>query len=304
MRKIKKTKYNEKTIEKFIELLLILMGMCLLVFPLSGCINKTLRHFEEFKTPVEAAITVIEHDISGNDGSNGGAHSPDDENTGKTPESFVENRIENIPYYFIAVQNGQDYGSESGKKMEESFNYLEEMITKADENNIKLTLGFSKQWEENIKENPGRLAMLNEWKGSGHQIVFDDSFGLSSFALSGDAGFKERPLETGPENGINEFILSGLINGTERKWLTLFKISNVEFLSKAIKTVEKLDSSVVYGVVFHNVKEQTPFFYSYIEYLHNLDLEGLNSKTLTSIIEKKLIPEKIIPEEVLDRQYQ
>jgi hypothetical protein len=38
--------------------------------------------------------------------------------------------------------------------------------------------------------------------------------------------------------------------------------------------------------------------------LHCLDPEGLNSKTLASIIEKKLIPEKTIPEEVLKRQYQ
>ena len=135
--------------------------------------------------------------------------------------------------------------------------------------------------------------MLDEWSRSGHQIVHDTGFGFPGFA-----GFEERFLETGPEEGINEFISSGIVNGTERKWLTLYRVTNEEFLNQAISTIEKLDSSVVYGAAAQSVKEQTPFFYAYLDYLHSIDPEGLNSKTLTSIIEKKLIPEKIIPEEV------
>ena len=90
--------------------------------------------------------------------------------------------------------------------------------------------------------------------------------------------------------------MSGIVNGILRKWLTLYQVTNKEFLNQAIKTVEKLDSSVVYGVAIQSVKEQTPFFYAYLDFLHSIDPEGLNSKTLTSIIEKKLIPEKAIIE--------
>ena len=50
------------------------------------------------------------------------------------------------------------------KNIAERFNYLEEMVTKADEYNIKLTLRFSAQWTAYIAGNPGRLAMLDEWK--------------------------------------------------------------------------------------------------------------------------------------------
>ena len=56
-------------------------------------------------------MTIIEHDISGNennDSNDGSENSIGGGNTGKTPESFIENRIENIPYYFIAIYNEPD----------------------------------------------------------------------------------------------------------------------------------------------------------------------------------------------------
>jgi hypothetical protein len=294
MKKIKKLKFNKNSVEKLIKLSFIFTGICLIVFLLSGCINRTQRKVEGFTTPGEATMTIIDHDIPGNDDSdinNGSENSAADENTGETPESFIENRIENIPYYFVAIHNEPNNEPGGEKNIEESFNYLVEMMNRADEYNIKLTLMFSAQWEEYITKNPGRLAMLDEWKENGHEIVNDTGFGYTSCpdcnVLFGD---------TSPESGINEFISSGTVNGIERKWLSCSQIATEESLNQSIKTVEKLDSSVVYGVAAQSIKAQTPFFYAYLDYLHSLDPEGLNSKTLSAIIEKKLIPEKIISE--------
>ena len=294
MKNTGKLKSNKKSIRESIKLPFIFIGICLLVIMFCGCLNKEQRQSEESATPGEATMTIIEHDISVNDGSDSNYSSENNDgggNTGETPVSFIENRIENVPYYFIAIYNEPNKKAGIEKDIAERFNYLEEMIIKADEYNIKLTLRFSPQWTTYIAGNPGRLAMLDEWSLSGHQIVYETGFGFPGFT-----GFEERLLETSPEKGINEFILSGIVNGTLRKWLTLYQVTNKEFLNQAIKTVEKLDSSVVYGVAAQSVKEQTPFFYAYLDYLHSIDQEGLNSKTLTSIIEKKLIPEKTIIE--------
>jgi hypothetical protein len=301
MKDTRKLKFNKKSIWESIKLPFIFIGIFLFASMLNGCLGKTQSLAEEFATPNEAAMTIIEHGISEDENSeinNSGKNISDGGDSGETPESFIENRIENVPYYFIAIYNKAENKSGSEKNIAERFNYLEEMITKADEYNIKLTFRFSAQWRAYIADNPGRLAMLDEWSQSGHQVVKDTGFGFPGFTGSG-----ERLLEPSPEEGINEYILSGLVKGAERKWLTLYWVTNEEYLNQAIETVEKLDSSVVYGIAAQSVKEQTPFFYAYLDYLHCLDPEGLNSKTLASIIEKKLIPEKIIPEEVLNRQY-
>ena len=133
MNKTKNLKLNKKTLEKFIKLPFIFIGICLLIFLFSGCISKTQRYAEEITTPGEAIITIIEHDISGNDGNDSNRMAVKTALmtvTGKTTESFIENRIENMPYYFIAIHN--EPGSKPGgeKNIEESFNYLAEMIAK------------------------------------------------------------------------------------------------------------------------------------------------------------------------------
>ena len=294
MKNTRKQKSNKKSVVESIRLPFTLVGICLLVFLFCGCLNKTQRLAEEFATSGEAAITIIEHDVSVNEingSDNNRENSAGGGNTGETLESFIENRIENIPYYLIAIYNEQNNNAGGKQNIAEKFNYLEEMINKADEYNIKLTIMFSAQWTEYISGNPGRLAMIAEWGQSGHQILHDTGFGFTGFK-----GFEESLLGSSPENGINKFLLSGKVNGTLRKWLTLYRVTNEESLNLAIKTAEKLDSRVVYGVAAQSVKEQTPFFYAYLDYLHSNDPEGLNSKTLATIIEKKLIPENIISE--------
>jgi hypothetical protein len=291
MRSTEKIKFNRKSIGKYLKLPFIFIGIFLLVFMFSGCANKTQKYAEGIITPSEASMTIIEHNISGND-SNGNNNCSEDSTSGgkgKTPDSFVENRIGNIPYYFVAVYNIQG-GNPGGKNnMEESYNYLVEMMQRADDYNIKLTLMFLANWEAYLAENPGRLAMLDEWRENGHEIVYDTGFGFSSCP-----DCREGSLDFSPEKGINEFISSGTVNGIERKWLSCSQIATEESLNQSIKTAEKLDSRVVYGVAVQSVKEQTPFFYAYLDYLYSIDPEGLNSKTITCIIEKQLIPEKTI----------
>jgi hypothetical protein len=310
MRNTGKIKFNKKSIGKYLKLSFIFIGIFLLVFMFGGCAGKTQKYAEGIITPSEASMTIIEHDISGNNsnGNNNGSDSSSgsknsgnstDGVNGKTPDTFVENRVGNIPYYFVAVYNGQGNNPGGENNMEESYNYLAEMTQRADDYNIKLTLMFSANWEAYLAENPGRLAMLDEWKENGHEIVYENGFGFSSCP-----DCKEGPGDFNPEKGINEFISSGKVNGIERKWLSCSQIATEESLNQSIKTAEKLDSSVVYGVAAQSVKEQTPFFYAYLDYLYSIDPEGLNSKTITCIIEKQLIPERTITEEIISSQYQ
>jgi hypothetical protein len=305
MEKTKKLKFDKKSVKQFIKLpfvftgKVLFIGIVLLIFPLSGCINKTQSYAEGIKTPDSATITIFEHDISENSGNissegnkgSGSSEGGPDGGEGAAPRSFVENRIENIPFYFIVINNGTGAILLDKKNMEESFNYMTEMVQSADEYNIKLTFMFSAQWTEYIAANPGRLAMLNEWKENGHEAANNADFGFTSIpgineGLGNDAsGIRER--------GMNEYILVGKVNGIKRKWMSFLPITTEKILNHAIKTFGRLDSRVVYGVSVQSLKEQAPFFYAYIDYLHSLDPEGLNSKTIASIIEKKLIPEKI-----------
>ncbi len=297
MRRVKKLKFNKKfnekidneIIGKFSKLLFITLAICLLVSLISGCINHAQKQTEEFVTPGEASITIIQHDMSENNSSssdNVGENTPG-ENKGTASESFVENRIDNIPYYFIAVHNVQTDKADLENKTEENYVYLIEVVQKADEYDIKLTLMFCEQWATFIKNDPGRLAAVNEWKENGHEIEYNSCVGFKNCEeceVSSD--------NTSAENGINEFILTNTVNGIERKVLSHSEITTKNSLNQAIKTFEKLDSSVAYGVLMHTTKEQIPFFYAYLDHLHSIDPEGLNSNTIASIIEKKLLVEK------------
>jgi hypothetical protein len=55
--------------------------------------------------------------------------------------------------------------------LEESYVTLKRIIAKADEYNIKLTLMFTAQWSDYIEESSARIAELESWKKSGHEIA-------------------------------------------------------------------------------------------------------------------------------------
>ncbi|OGR68266.1 MAG: hypothetical protein A2081_06140 [Elusimicrobia bacterium GWC2_61_19] len=74
------------------------------------------------------------------------------------------------PYYFIAVQNGP-YNSRAGAgQLADSYKALREMVKLADAQNARLTLLFAPQYAVYIASDPARLAELEGWKKTGHEI--------------------------------------------------------------------------------------------------------------------------------------
>ncbi|MDO8806329.1 MAG: hypothetical protein Q7R35_18085 [Elusimicrobiota bacterium] len=73
-------------------------------------------------------------------------------------------------YYFTAVQNGA-YNFKGGEgQLEESYKALQGMVKLADAQNARLTLLFSAQYAVYIASDPARLAELEGWKKTGHEI--------------------------------------------------------------------------------------------------------------------------------------
>ncbi|MBI4812434.1 hypothetical protein HY798_03290 [Candidatus Falkowbacteria bacterium] len=78
----------------------------------------------------------------------------------------------NIPYYFIAIHNEPFHGFPNQTQMiVERYEKLKEMVAKADEYHIKLTLMFTAPWADYIAESSERMAELEEWKKEGHEIA-------------------------------------------------------------------------------------------------------------------------------------
>ncbi len=76
-----------------------------------------------------------------------------------------------IPYYFIAIHN-EPFNMPGGeKRIEKSFSVLREMVKKANEYNIKLTLMFSPQWADYIVKDKERLTEVKRWEEEGHEIA-------------------------------------------------------------------------------------------------------------------------------------
>lgn len=78
----------------------------------------------------------------------------------------------NIPYYFIAIHNEALPDPLYPEiTLKNSYITLKEIIAKADNYNIKLTLMFNPQWVDYIKLEADRLEDLEKWKLSGHEIA-------------------------------------------------------------------------------------------------------------------------------------
>lgn len=73
-------------------------------------------------------------------------------------------------YYFIAVRNGA-YNFKGGEtQLEESYKALRGMVKLADGQSVRLTLLFSAQYALYISSDPARLAELEGWKKTGHEV--------------------------------------------------------------------------------------------------------------------------------------
>ncbi len=85
-----------------------------------------------------------------------------------TPESSE------TPYYFIAIHNepwhepSHTHGGEA--RIAEEYAVLEQIVARADEYNIKLTLMLSAQWSDYIVDN-GKLEDISAWESNGHEIA-------------------------------------------------------------------------------------------------------------------------------------
>lgn len=76
-----------------------------------------------------------------------------------------------IPYYFVAIHN-EPYNFPAGEELiERDYIVLRQMVEKANEYNIKLTLMFTAQWAGYISGSTERLADLEAWKEQGHEIA-------------------------------------------------------------------------------------------------------------------------------------
>ena len=74
------------------------------------------------------------------------------------------------PRYFITVENGAYNHKGGAGQLQESFRVLEGMVKLADAQGVRLTLLFSAQAALYISSGPARLAALQAWKGTGHEV--------------------------------------------------------------------------------------------------------------------------------------
>jgi len=79
---------------------------------------------------------------------------------------------ESIPYYFIAVHNEPHHSTQREEQtIEGEYNVLKNMVSKANEYNIKLTLMFTAQWVDYISESQDRMESIEAWRKQGHEIA-------------------------------------------------------------------------------------------------------------------------------------
>ena len=73
--------------------------------------------------------------------------------------------------YFVAIHTEPTSGSNASRLFEKYFNNLKNIVIKANDNNIKLTLMCPAQLGGFVYNNPSRLQTITQWKASGHEIA-------------------------------------------------------------------------------------------------------------------------------------
>lgn len=79
--------------------------------------------------------------------------------------------VAGIPYYFYAIHNEPWNLDSNREKLDSHYPTLRQMVAKADEYNIKLTLMFAAPWVDYFRESPERMAEFEAWKKAGHEIA-------------------------------------------------------------------------------------------------------------------------------------
>ena len=77
-----------------------------------------------------------------------------------------------IPYYFIAIHNEPYHSLPVQYEMiRDSYHILKQMIAKANDYHIKLTLMFTAQWADYVSVSSEKMADLESWKNRAHEIA-------------------------------------------------------------------------------------------------------------------------------------
>ena len=111
-----------------------------------------------------------------------------------------------IPYYFIAIHNEPRV-----EDLEKNYDALKQLVAKANQYNMKLTLMFTPQWADFIVNNSQRKAELENWKKQDHEIAGHHHSVNHSGVWDGYTyGSEEEALEIRRRMGKNETYLGDL----------------------------------------------------------------------------------------------
>ena len=131
------------------------------------------------------------------------------------------------------------------------------------------------------------------------EIIYDTCSGFSNHLALGE---RETDGQS-PKKGINEYILSGVVNGIERKWIAHNQIPETSLEQSSEETFSSLSSDKVYGIIVHSSQRELPTFTAYLEFLHSQDSNAKKSRTLTEIIKSKILPEEKLSSELASKSY-
>jgi len=161
-----------------------------------------------------------------------------------------------------------------GVKPEEYIGTLEDYINKLEKINPNIKSGCMNE-EHDKKEMPDEIIYAT----------------CSGFANCGEIW--TRLSDVDEKKGQNKYILTAIVNGILRKWLSHYQITTPERQKIAQTVFDSIDSSYVYGVVTHSASGvQEKEYYNFLKFLHIQDPEGKKSRTVSEIIDQKLLPEK------------
>ncbi len=92
---------------------------------------------------------------------------------GETAKDQIDNAaLQDGPYYFIAI-HCEPYNGHSDEEalIAQDYQVLRDMVARADEYDIKLTLMFTPEWADYIAADEERLAEVRSWQDEGHEIA-------------------------------------------------------------------------------------------------------------------------------------
>jgi hypothetical protein len=174
---------------------------------------------------------------------------------------------------------------------------------------------FAHEYAGNITDFINKLKLINSDIKSGYVQAGENGY---SYELSSNLDFMENCSISGQviyytypgsqdltyesaqtdiayhNTGLNKFILSENTDGIYKKYLSHLYLESKQGLDSAIKTSETYDSSYVFGLAVLNDINLLKYYFSLLQYIQVLDPEGLNSKTLTQIMEDKILEETLL----------